>query len=61
MMTLSSFHTKKKNPNFSQHVHCRTIYDPSVARTMDQEEKVSCAINIVDQLAGGMFNSLQVL
>lgn len=58
--TVSSF-SRPKNPNFSQYVHGRAIRDRSVACKVDQEERFAERINIVDKIAGGMFNSLQVL
>lgn len=62
MRTLCLHLSRPKNPNFSQYVHRRAICDDhSVAGTVDQEERFAERINIVDKLAGGMFNSLQVL
>lgn len=60
MRTLCLHLSRLKNPNFSQYVHCRTVCD-SVTCTVDQEERFAERINIVDEIAGGMFNSLQVL
>lgn len=61
MRTLCLHLSVLKNPNFSQFVHCRAMCDHSVSCTLDQEERFAWCINIVDQIAGGMFNSLQVL
>lgn len=61
MRTLCLHLSRPKNSNFSQYVHCRAICDHSVACTVDQEERFAERINIVDKIAGGMFNSLQVL
>lgn len=53
--------SRPKNPNFSQYVHCGAICDHSVAGTVDQEERFAERINTVGKIAGGTFNSLQVL
>ena len=61
MRTLRLHLSRPKNPNFSQYVHGGATCDHSVAGTVDQEERFAERINIVDKIAGGVFNSLQVL
>lgn len=61
MGTLCLHLSRPKNPNFSQYVRGGVIHDHSVAGTADQEARFAERINIVDEIAGGMFNSLQVL
>lgn len=61
MRTLCLHLSRPKSPNFSQYVHCRAICDHSVTCTVDQEGSFAERFNIVDKIAGGWLNSLQVL